>query len=94
MTRAERLADRLDAGRDVALLCEGDPFFYGSAMYLFDRLGATYATEVVPGVTGMSGCWTRAGAPMAHGDDVLSGAARHAGRGPRWPNAWPAATRR
>jgi precorrin-2/cobalt-factor-2 C20-methyltransferase len=72
---AARLAQHLDAGRDVALLCEGDPFFYGSAMHLFDRLDG-YAREIVPGVTGMSGCWARARLPMAQGDDgltVLSG---------------------
>ena len=54
------------------MLCEGDPFFYGSSMYLFDRLRGSYRSEVIPGVPGMSGCWTRAGAPMTHGDDVLS----------------------
>ncbi|APH56468.1 Precorrin-2 C20-methyltransferase [Granulibacter bethesdensis] len=69
---ARRVASALDAGRDVALLCEGDPFFYGSSMYLFDRLGGAYPTRVIPGVTGMSGCWTQAGVPMLHGDDVLS----------------------
>ena len=69
---AEQLAVRLRADQKIALLCEGDPFLYGSAMYLFDRLGAEYATEVVPGVMGMSGCWSRAGRPMTHGDDVLS----------------------
>jgi precorrin-2/cobalt-factor-2 C20-methyltransferase len=69
---AARLAARLDAGQDVALLCEGDPFFYGSSMYLFDRLHGAYASEVVPGVAGMSGCWTRARTPITHGDDVLS----------------------
>jgi precorrin-2/cobalt-factor-2 C20-methyltransferase len=69
---AERLSDRLYRGADVALLCEGDPFFYGSAMYLYDRLTGRHPIEVVPGVTGMSGCWARAGAPMTHGDDVLS----------------------
>ncbi len=69
---AERLARRLSAGQDVALLCEGDPFFYGSSMYLFDRLRSRFPAEVVPGVTGMSGCWTRAMLPMLHGDDVLA----------------------
>ena len=68
---ASRVAAHLDAGRDVALLCEGDPFFFGSSMYLFDRLSAGYRQEVVPGVTGMSGCWTAAALPIAHGDDVL-----------------------
>jgi precorrin-2/cobalt-factor-2 C20-methyltransferase len=69
---AARVAARLDAGLDVALLCEGDPFFYGSSMYLFDRLHGAYRSEVVPGVPGMSGCWTRAGTPIVHGDDVLA----------------------
>ena len=69
---AARIAERLDAGRDVALLCEGDPYFYGSALAMLDRLAQHYPVEVVPGVTGMSGCWTRAGAPMTHGDDVLA----------------------
>ena len=41
-------------------------------MYVFDRLSPRYPHEVVPGVTGMSGAWTRAGVPMTHGDDVLT----------------------
>jgi precorrin-2/cobalt-factor-2 C20-methyltransferase len=69
---ATRLAARLDRGLDVALLCEGDPFFYGSSMYLYDRLRDAYAHEVVPGVCGMSGCWAQAGTPIVHGDDVLT----------------------
>ena len=66
------LAERLTAGRDAVLLCEGDPFFYGSSMYLYDRLRASFVSEVVPGVSAMSGCWTQAGTPIAHGDDVLT----------------------
>ena len=69
---ADRLADHLAAGRDVALLCEGDPLFYGSFMHLYVRLKDRFAVEIVPGVTGMSGCWTAAGAPMTWGDDVLT----------------------
>ena len=69
---AATIAARLDAGLDVALLCEGDPFFYGSSMYLFDRLRAAHRSEVVPGVPGMSGCWAQAGTPIVHGDDVLA----------------------
>jgi precorrin-2/cobalt-factor-2 C20-methyltransferase len=69
---AAAIAAHLDDGRNVALLCEGDPFFYGSAMYLFDRLGGSYRNEVIPGITGMSGCWTRAKLPFTHGDDVLT----------------------
>ncbi len=69
---AASIATRLEAGVSVALLCEGDPFFYGSAMYVFDRLSPRYPHEAVPGVTGMSGAWSRAGMPMTHGDDVLT----------------------
>ena len=66
------IAAKLDVGVSVALLCEGDPFFYGSAMYVFDHLSPRYGHEVVPGITGMSGAWGRAGLPMTHGDDVLT----------------------
>jgi precorrin-2/cobalt-factor-2 C20-methyltransferase len=67
-----RIVAHLDAGADVGLLCEGDPFFYGSSLALLDRLDQAYRSVVVPGITGMSGCWTQAGAPMTHGDDVLT----------------------
>jgi precorrin-2/cobalt-factor-2 C20-methyltransferase len=69
---ADRLAAELSAGRDVVLLCEGDPLFYGSFMHLYIRLRERFAVEIVPGVTGMSGCWTAAGEPMTWGDDVLT----------------------
>lgn len=69
---AAAVAAHLDAGRDVAVLSEGDPLFYGSYMHLHARLAPRYAAEVVPGVTGMSGCWSMAGAPIAQGEDVLS----------------------
>src|SRR5207248_11618409 len=51
---AKRLAEHLDAGRDVVVLCEGDPFFYGSYMYMHERLTDRYAAEAVPGVTSVS----------------------------------------
>ena len=66
------IAAHLLAGRDVALVCEGDPLFYGSFMHLYVRLKDRFEIEIVPGVTGMSGCWSAAKAPMAWGDDVLS----------------------
>ena len=68
----EILAAHLEAGRDVALLAEGDPLFYSSFMHLYVRLRERFEAEIVPGVTGMAGCWSRAGAPMAWGDDVLT----------------------
>ena len=51
---ADTLARHLDSGLDVAVLCEGDPFFYGSFMYLFERLSGRFATEIVPGVSSMA----------------------------------------
>ena len=69
---AAKLADHLDAGRDVVVLCEGDPFFYGSYMYLHERLAPRYVTEVVPGVTSFSAAAAAAGTPLAKRDDVLA----------------------
>ena len=62
----------LEEGQDVALLAEGDPFFYGSFLHMYERLRGAVPIVVVPGVTGMSGCWTAAAAPIALGDDVLT----------------------
>jgi precorrin-2/cobalt-factor-2 C20-methyltransferase len=69
---AGTLASHLDAGRDVALLCEGDPLFYGSFMHIYVRMRALYPVTLVPGVTGMAGCWASAGEPMTWGDDTLA----------------------
>lgn len=60
------------AGEDVVVLCEGDPFFYGSFMHLYTRLSGLVPMTVVPGITGMSGAWAASGAPMTWGDDVLT----------------------
>ena len=69
---ASLVAAHLDADRTVAVLCEGDPLFYGSYMHLHVRLSARYATEIIAGVSGMSGCWSAVGAPIAQGDDVFT----------------------
>ena len=69
---AVRLLAEVEAGHVVAVLCEGDPFFYGSFMHLWWRLKDRIPVEVVPAVTAMSGAWTRAGAPITWGDDVLT----------------------
>lgn len=69
---ASAIESELKQGLSVGLLAEGDPFFYGSFMHMWRRLDAVVPVEVVPGVTGMSGCWTRANAPITWGDDVLS----------------------
>ncbi len=69
---ASLVAAHLDADRTVAVLCEGDPLFYGSYMHLHVRLSARYPTEIIAGVSGMSGCWSAVGAPIAQGDDVFT----------------------
>jgi precorrin-2 C20-methyltransferase / precorrin-3B C17-methyltransferase len=68
---AAALAAHLDAGRDVAVLCEGDPFFYGSYMYLHERLAPRYTTSVIAGVTGFSAAAASAGTPLVKRDDVF-----------------------
>ncbi len=69
---AEELGGHLEAGRDVAVLCEGDPFFYGSFMYLFGRMAERFAVEVVPGVSSLTACAAVLGAPLAARNDVLT----------------------
>jgi precorrin-2/cobalt-factor-2 C20-methyltransferase len=69
---AALLGSHLAAGRDVALLCEGDPMFYGSFMHLYERLRTRFAVHVCAGVSGMSGCFAAAGQCMTWGDDVLT----------------------
>lgn len=69
---ALEVAAHLDAGRDVAVICEGDPFFYGSYMYLHDRLAQGHATEVVPGVCSMLGGASVLGAPLVYRNQSLS----------------------
>lgn len=66
------IGDHLAAGRDVAVLCEGDPFFYGSFMYLFGRMAAEVAVRVVPGVSSLTACAAALAAPLAARDDVLT----------------------
>lgn len=55
----------------VSVLCEGDPLFYGSFMHLYIRLQGRAEMEIIPGITGMSGCWTATGQPVTWGDDAL-----------------------
>jgi precorrin-2/cobalt-factor-2 C20-methyltransferase len=69
---ADEIAAHLDAGKNVAVLSEGDPLFYGSYMHLHVRLSGRYQAEVIAGVTAMSGCWSMTGLPLVQGDDILS----------------------
>jgi precorrin-2 C20-methyltransferase/precorrin-3B C17-methyltransferase len=67
-----RLTEHLDAGRDVVVLCEGDPLFYGSYMHLHKRLCDRYAAEVVPGVTSVSAASAVLGRPLVERDEILT----------------------
>jgi precorrin-2/cobalt-factor-2 C20-methyltransferase len=69
---AASVASHLELDRTVAVLSEGDPLFYGSYMHIHVRLSRRYPTEVIAGVTSLSGCWSAAGTPIAQGDDILT----------------------
>ncbi|HNF06328.1 MAG TPA: precorrin-2 C(20)-methyltransferase [Mycobacterium sp.] len=69
---AERIAAHLDAGRDVALLAEGDPLFYSSYMHMHTRLTARFNAVIVPGVTSVSAASAAIATPLVTGDEVLS----------------------
>lgn len=69
---AAEIAAQLDAGHDVVCLCEGDPFFYGSFMYLYARLAQTYTVEVVPGVTSVTACAASSGRPLVARNERLT----------------------
>jgi precorrin-2/cobalt-factor-2 C20-methyltransferase len=68
---AAELAAELDRGDDVALLCQGDPFFYGSFIHLFTRLAGRYRIEIVPGVPSITACAAAASTPLVTRDETL-----------------------
>lgn len=69
---AAEISAHLSAGRDVAVLCEGDPFLYGSFMYLFARLAGDFPTRVVPGVSSLGACAAAAGVPLVGRNETLA----------------------
>jgi len=69
---AGEIGEHLSSGRNVAVLCEGDPFLYGSFMYLFLRLAEQYPTEVIPGVSSLGACAAAAGAPLVSRNQILT----------------------
>lgn len=69
---AAQIADALIAGQDVVCLCEGDPFFYGSFMYLHARLKDRFTVKVVPGVTSVTACAAEAGRPLVARNERLT----------------------
>jgi precorrin-2 C20-methyltransferase/precorrin-3B C17-methyltransferase len=69
---ADRIAVHLDAGRNVALLAEGDPLFYSSYMHMHTRLTSRFDAVIVPGVTSVSAASAAIGTPLVQGDEVLT----------------------
>lgn len=69
---AGEISNHLAGGLNVAVLCEGDPFFYGSFMYLHDRLAGRFPCVVVPGVSSLTACAASAGQPLAGRNAVLT----------------------
>ncbi|WP_055075692.1 precorrin-2 C(20)-methyltransferase [Pseudanabaena sp. 'Roaring Creek'] len=69
---AAKIAEHLSTGRDVAVLCEGDPMLYGSFMYIFNRLSDRFHTEVIPGISSTFASAAMLGAPLTYRNDVLS----------------------
>lgn len=69
---ALEIGEHLRAGRDVGVLCQGDPFFYGSFIQLFERLAADFPTKVVPGVSSLTACAAAAGVPLVTRDESLT----------------------
>ena len=67
-----KIAAHLNQGQHVAFLCEGDPFFYGSFMYLFERMSDQYKTVIVPGVSSLTASAAAISRPLAARNDVLS----------------------
>jgi len=69
---ATEIAGHLEAGRDVAVLCEGDPLFYGSFMYLFVRLAGRHPVAIVPGVSSLGACAAALARPLVARNDVMT----------------------
>tara|TARA_B100001027_G_scaffold48750_1_gene32166 strand:+ start:8380 stop:9108 length:729 start_codon:yes stop_codon:yes gene_type:complete len=62
----------LEKSINICLLCEGDPFFYGSFIHIFERLKERFEIEIIPGVTGMSGAWSATRIPMVSGNEIMT----------------------
>jgi precorrin-2/cobalt-factor-2 C20-methyltransferase len=69
---AAEIGAALAAGTDVAILCQGDPFFYGSFMYLFTRLADRFPVAIVPGVSSLTACAAAAGTPLTARSETLT----------------------
>ncbi len=68
---ALQIGEQLNAGKSIAYLCEGDPFFYGSAMYLFSRMARQYNVQIIPGISSLNAAAAAINRPLAARDEIL-----------------------
>lgn len=68
---ADSILTHLAQGRDAAWLCEGDPLFYGSAMYVLARLSGKATINIVPGITSLTAAAAAAQRPIAARNEIL-----------------------
>ena len=71
-TAAQQILDYATSDYTVAILCQGDPFFYGSFIYLFAHLSRSVMVEVVPGITSLTTCSVTLGIPLVSHQEVLT----------------------
>lgn len=69
---ASRISAELEQGKDTAVLCEGDPLFYGSFGHILGRLHNQYPVEIVPGVSSVMAAAAAAEQPLAFGAEAFS----------------------
>ena len=69
---AQRLAAHLELGRQVVVLCEGDPAFYGSYQHLHARLSGRFTASIVPGISSVSAAAAAAGVPLVQHEETLT----------------------
>ena len=68
----EQIKPYLDNDKTVVFLCEGDALFYGSFMYIYDRLQDYTDTEIIPGITSVSASCSVAKLPLVSRNDILT----------------------
>jgi precorrin-2/cobalt-factor-2 C20-methyltransferase len=69
---AREIAEHIAAGRDVAVLCEGDPLFFGSFAYILERLAGSCEIKIIPGVSSLGACSALSQIPMVIQEEMLA----------------------
>lgn len=70
------LKQHLATGKTISVLAEGDPLFYSSFMYIFDRLKNDCEIEIIPGVSSLFAAAAALKVPLCYRNQkfiVLSG---------------------